>query len=174
MLRFKQRRSLVAEPMKRSLCPCPIRVLDVSVIAPQSLHRGLQRGFFARPDAYPAVVRFANADPNINSDFKPDVRSLSFWLISFGRRRWRGAFAPGFFDAERAPCQSMNRQHFLATLKLLTASNPAAGLCRLSFKDKLKVDENLALENCRPARRLSLTSNCATGATGPISSRGHV
>ena len=38
----------------------------------------LAQGIFARPGIYPAVVRFANADPNINSDFKPDVRSLSF------------------------------------------------------------------------------------------------
>src|SRR5271156_5118661 len=38
----------------------------------------LAKGIFAKPGNYPAVVRFGNADPRINSDFKPDVRSLSF------------------------------------------------------------------------------------------------
>jgi hypothetical protein len=34
---------------------------------------------------------------------------------------------------------------FLATMKLLTASNPAAGLWSLSFKDKLRVLRTLVL-----------------------------
>src|SRR6202035_1289682 len=38
----------------------------------------LARGIFAKPGVYPAIVRFANSDSNINSDFKADVRSLSF------------------------------------------------------------------------------------------------
>ena len=38
----------------------------------------LARGIFATPGVYPAIVRFGNADPKANSDFKPDVRSLSF------------------------------------------------------------------------------------------------
>ena len=40
--------------------------------------RLIGKGISAKPGIYPSVVRFANADPNINSDFKPDVRSLSF------------------------------------------------------------------------------------------------
>jgi uncharacterized protein YycO len=33
---------------------------------------------FAMPGVYPALVRFANADLKLNSDFQADVRSLSF------------------------------------------------------------------------------------------------
>ena len=55
---------------------------------------------------------------------------------------------------------------FLAIMKLLTASNPAAGLWSLPFKDKLRVLRTLALgASCRRTRRSSPISNCAMGAT---------
>jgi hypothetical protein len=53
-------------------------VFDVTVGRDGALAERLARGIFAKPGVYPAIVRFANADPNINSDFKADVRSLSF------------------------------------------------------------------------------------------------
>ena len=43
-----------------------------------SLAARLEKGMFAKPGVYPATVRFGNADPKKNSDFKADVRSLSF------------------------------------------------------------------------------------------------
>ena len=53
-------------------------VFDVTVGRDPKLAARLARGMFAKPGVYPAVVRFGNADPKANSDFKPDVRSLSF------------------------------------------------------------------------------------------------
>ncbi len=53
-------------------------VFDVTVGRDRGLGARLARGMFAKPGVYPAVVRFGNADPKVNSDFKPDVRSLSF------------------------------------------------------------------------------------------------
>src|SRR5450432_3814607 len=53
-------------------------VFDVTVGRDRALAARLAKGIFATPGVYPAIVRFANADPNKNSDFKADVRSLSF------------------------------------------------------------------------------------------------
>ena len=52
-------------------------VLDLTGTRRQALAARLAKGIFAKPGKYPAIVRFGNADPKINSDFKPDVRSLS-------------------------------------------------------------------------------------------------
>src|SRR5437879_4223499 len=52
-------------------------IFDLTVVHAPELAARLARGIFAKPRVYPAVVRFANADASINSDFKPDVRSLS-------------------------------------------------------------------------------------------------
>src|SRR5258706_8039503 len=53
-------------------------VFDVTIGRGRSLGERLARGIFATPGVYPAVVRFGNADSKVNSDFKADVRSLSF------------------------------------------------------------------------------------------------
>src|SRR5882724_6558870 len=53
-------------------------VFDVTDGRDHALAARLAKGIFAQPGIYPATVRFANSDPNVNSDFKPDVRSLSF------------------------------------------------------------------------------------------------
>lgn len=44
----------------------------------------LATGIFAKQAIYPAVVRFANADPNINSDFKSDVAVVRGGLTENG------------------------------------------------------------------------------------------
>ena len=54
---------------------------------------------------------------------------------------------------------------FVAIMKLLTASNPAAGLWSLSFKDKLRVFRTLALvqvqshQTIKPYQQLRYGSN---------------
>src|SRR5271168_3860882 len=53
-------------------------VLDVTAGRDEGLALRLAKGMFAKPGVYPATVRFGNADPRKNSDFKADVRSLSF------------------------------------------------------------------------------------------------
>jgi hypothetical protein len=123
-------------------------VFDVTVGRDCGLAARLARGIFATPGVYPAIVRFANSDPQINSDFKADVRSLSF-SVDLTREGTAVPEAPGGrqdFSLQNATTLPINdAPAFLATMKLLTASNPAAGLWSLSFKDKLRVLRTLAL-----------------------------
>src|SRR5277367_6150461 len=70
-------------------------VLDLTVGRDSEMASRLQKGIFAEPGTYPAVVRFGNADPKVNSDFKPDVRSLSFSV-----------------DLKGAPWAGVDRQDF--------------------------------------------------------------
>src|SRR5271156_1367758 len=75
----KQRRSLCRGTHASGVCVrAQFEIFDVTAGHSPELAARLAKGIFAKPGIYPAVVRFANADPNINSDFKPDVRSLSF------------------------------------------------------------------------------------------------
>lgn len=101
----------------------------------------LAKGIFAKPGIYPAVVRFGNADPKINSDFKPDVRSLSFSvdLTQGGTAISLASVDRQDFSLQNAPPLPINDSRaFLAVMKVLTASNPSAGLWSLSLKDKLR------------------------------------
>jgi hypothetical protein len=123
-------------------------VFDVTIGRDRQLGARLAKGIFATPGVYPAIVRFANADPNKNSDFKADVRSLSF-SVDLTRD---GATFPNKdvgrqdFSLQNASTLPINDSPaFLATMKLLTASNPAAGLWSLPFKDKLRVLRTLVL-----------------------------
>ena len=55
---------------------------------------------------------------------------------------------------------------FLAIMKLLTASNPAAGLWSLSVQGQVESAQDPHVgASCRRTRRSSLISNCAIGAT---------
>jgi hypothetical protein len=134
----KQRRSLCRGTHASGVCVrAQFEIFDVIVGRAPDLAARLAKGIFAKPGVYPAVVRFANADSNINSDFKPDVRSLSF---SFSVDLTRGGTAD-----ESYPRQDFSMQNastlpindspaFLATIKVLTASNPVAGLWSLPSK----------------------------------------
>src|SRR5262245_9266736 len=53
-------------------------VLDVAEGRDPALAARLAKGIYAKPGCYPATVRFANGDSSVNSDWEPDVRSLSF------------------------------------------------------------------------------------------------
>jgi hypothetical protein len=123
-------------------------VLDVTVGRAGLLADRLAQGMFATPGVYPAIVRFANSDPNSNSDFKADVRALSF---SVDLTRNGTAVPPANTDRQDFSLQSAttlpinDALAFLATMKVLTASNPGAGLLGLSFKDKLRVLRTLTL-----------------------------
>ena len=50
-------------------------------------------------------------------------------------------------------------------MKVLTASNPAAGLWSLPFGDKLRVIRTLALVQVQAHQKISRIRSCATGAT---------
>jgi hypothetical protein len=123
-------------------CRAQFEVFDVTVGRDRELAARLAKGMFAKPSVYPAIVRFGNADPSKNSDFKADVRSLSF---SVDLNCGGGALSdanPGRQDFSMQNTKTLpinDSTAFLALFKVMTASNPAAALWSLSFKDKLRV-----------------------------------
>jgi hypothetical protein len=160
----KQHQTLGRGTHVKGVCArAQFEVLGVAVGRDRGLAKRLAKGIFATPSVYPAIVRFANADPNKNSDFKADVRSLSFSVDLTPS----GTTVPGTdvgrqdFSMQNATTLPINDSPaFLATIRVLTASNPAAGLWSLSFKDKLRVLRTLALaqlqahQAVRPYQRL--------------------
>jgi len=142
-------------------------VFDVAAGSDPVLAARLAKGIFATPGVYPAVVRFGNSDPKVNSDFKPDVRSLSFSvdLTRDGTVSSRNGSRQDFSlqNAQTLPINDATA--FLATMKLLTASNPAAGLWSLNSKDKLRVLRTLMFaqmqsrQKVRPYQQLRYWSN---------------
>jgi len=81
-------------------------VFDVAQGRDPALAARLAKGMFAKPGVYPAVVRFGNADPKKNSDFKADVRSLSFRLTSAGREL---SFPTRALAGRISPCKTLRR-----------------------------------------------------------------
>ena len=143
-------------------------VFDVASGRDPVLAQRLAKGIFAKPGVYPATVRFGNADPKVNSDFKADVRSLSFSVHLTGD----GTIVPDAnvsrqdFSLQNTSTLPINdAPAFLATMQLLTASNPAAGLWALPFKDKLRVLRTLAIvqvqahQKIQPYQKLRYGSN---------------
>jgi hypothetical protein len=143
-------------------------VFDATTGRDSALAARLAKGIFAKPRVYPAFLRFANADSNINSDFKPDVRSLSF-SVDLAQN---GATVPDAnvgrqdFSLQNATTLPINdARAFLAIMKLLTASNPATGFLSLPFKDKLRVLRTLVLvqlqarQKIKPYQQLRYWSN---------------
>ncbi len=141
----QQHRSLCRGTHASGVCVrAQFEIFDVTVGRAPDLAARLAKGIFAKPGKYPAVVRFANADSNINSDFKPDVRSLSFSvdLAQMADER----YPRQDFSMQNASTLPINDSPaFVATIKVLTASNPIAGLWSLPLKDKLRVVRTLAL-----------------------------
>lgn len=152
-----QHRSLCRGTHASGVCVrAQFEIFDAAAGQAPELAAGLAKGIFARPAVYPAVVRFANADSNINSDFKPDVRSLSFSVdLSRDGASPAGGSSRQDFSMQNATTLPINDSRaFLATIKVLTASNPAAGLWSLPFKDKLKVVRTLALAELQARQKI--------------------
>ncbi|SRR5258705_2462740 len=132
-------------------------VFDVTIGQDRALATRLARGIFAKPGVYPAIVRFANADPKANSDFKADVRALSFSvdLTRDGPAVPNTNVARQDFSLQNATTLPINdARAFLATMKLMTASNPVAGLWSLPYKDKLRVLRTLVLAQLQARQRI--------------------
>lgn len=145
----KQHRPLGRGTHVKGVCArARFEVLDVTAAVDRGLAERLAKGIFAKPGIYPAIVRFGNADPNKNSDFKPDVRSMSFSVDLTGGDA-AGSGANGGrqdFSLQNTTTLPINDSDaFLAIMKLLTAPNPAVGLWSLPFKDKLRVLRTLTL-----------------------------
>src|SRR2546429_6683479 len=127
------------------------------------------KGSLRQPGGCPATGRFANSDSKINSVFKAGGRSLSF----SGDLTENSAAVSGAnggsrqdFSLQNATTLPINDSTaFLAIMKLLTASNPAAGLWSLPFKDKLRVLRILTLvqfqthQKIKPYQQLRYWSN---------------
>jgi hypothetical protein len=143
-----QHRSLCRGTHASGVCvQAQFEIFDVVASRAPELATRLSQGIFARPGRYAATVRFANADANINSDFKPDVRSLSFSVdLTQDGTAAVGGYSRQDFSMQNASTLPINDSPaFLATMKVLTASNRVAGLWSLPFKDKLKVVRTLTL-----------------------------
>src|SRR5450631_3908145 len=151
-----QHRSLCRGTHAKGVCVgARFEVLDVAVRHDAVLAARLAKGIFAQPGSYPAVARFGNADSNVNSDFKPDVRSLSFSVDLTQGAIADQSWSRQDFSMQNATTLPINDSPaFLATMKLLTASNPIVGLWSLPFKDKLKVIRTLALAELQARQRI--------------------
>src|SRR6266478_5492817 len=160
----QQHRPLRRGTHAKGICvQAQFEVFDVTVGRDPALAARLAKGIFAKPGVYPARVRF------VNSDFKADVRSLSF-SVDLTRNGAAVSGANGGsrqdFSLQNATTLPINDSTaFLAIMKLLTASNPAAGLWSLPFKDKLRVIRTLALvqvqahQKIKPYQQLRYGSN---------------
>jgi hypothetical protein len=154
----KQHRALCRGTHAKGVCVrAQFEVFDVSIGRDSVLAGRLAKGIFAKPGIYPAVVRFANADASENSDFKPDVRALSFsvHLTPDGALVSHASSARQDFAMQNATTLPINDSPaFVATMKLMTASSPAACLWSLPFKDKLRVFRTLALAELQARQKI--------------------
>jgi hypothetical protein len=165
----QQHRPLARGTHAKGVCArAQFEVLDLTVGRDPQLAARLAKGIFAKPGVYPAVVRWGNSDSKKNSDFKPDVRSMSF-SVDLTRG---GLAVPGGnggrqdFSLQNTPPLPINDSPaFAAIMKVLAASNPLSGLLSLPFKDKLRVLRVLTLaklaasQKIRPYQRLRYWSN---------------
>jgi hypothetical protein len=93
-------------------------------------------------------VRFANGDPNVNSDFKADLRALSF---SVELAPSGGAAVGANVSRQDYSMQSATRfivnnaRAFVAFAKVLSASSPAKGALSLSWQEKVIFARILAI-----------------------------
>jgi hypothetical protein len=140
-------------------------VFDVAVGHDPALAARLAKGIFAKPGVYPATVRFANADARVNSDFKADVRALSFSVDLTGGAQETETQRQDFSLQNATVLPLNDAPSFLATMKFITASNPAKAFVSLSHRDKLRVVRALALDviqarqEVKPYQQLRYWSN---------------
>ncbi len=126
-------------------------VFDVATARDRELAARLAIGMFARPGSYPAVVRFANSDPKIHPDFRPDVRAISFSVeLPPG-----GPVARQDFSLQSAPTLPINdARAFVATVNLLTASSPLKAFRELALRDKLRALRTVVLAQSQSHQRV--------------------
>jgi hypothetical protein len=165
----KERRPLERGTHAKGVCVRgQFEVLDVASGRESALAARLAKGIFAKPGTYPAIVRFGNSDPRNNSDFKPDVRSLSFSVDLTGSDKVSPTTNPVRQDFSLQNIKTLpinDAAAFVALIKVLTAPKPAIALLSLPFKDKLRVLRTLTLvqfqlhQTIRPYQLLRYESN---------------
>jgi hypothetical protein len=165
----QQHRPLARGTHAKGVCArAQFEVLDVAAGRDPILAARLAKGMFAKPGVYPAVVRWGNADSKKNSDFKPDVRSMSF-SVDLNQNGLSVAGANGGrqdFSLQNAPPLPINDSPaFAAIMKVLAAPSPLSRLLSLPFKDKLRVLRVLTMaklqasQKIRPYQQLRYWSN---------------
>jgi len=112
-------------------------VLDVAAGRHPLLAARLAKGIFKKPGVYPATVRFGNADPKVNSDFRPDVRSLSFSVDLLGMARRLLSARP--LADKISHCKTrrlcpLRRNCISRDYEAAYCPNPALGLWSLPFR----------------------------------------
>ena len=115
-------------------------VLDVGQARDPVLAARLARGVYAKAGCYPATARFANGDSSINTDWKPDVRTLSFCveLDPRGTSDPAARAARQDYSLQSWPTLPMNDVHaFWVFAKVLQGANPTVTLGSLPFRDRL-------------------------------------
>jgi hypothetical protein len=158
--------------VKGTAARAQFEVYDVRAGREPALAGRLTKGIFAAPGVYPAIVRFANADPKVNSDFKADVRSLSFCvdLTRGGTTRPVANVPRQDFSLQNTTTLPINdARAFLAAMNFLTASNPAAALWSLPIKDKLRVLRTIALVQVQAHQRIRPYQQLRYGSNTPFS-----
>jgi catalase len=145
----RQKRAVARGTHAKGVCArAKFEVFDVSVGRDPVLGERLARGIYAKPGIYPAIVRFANGDPNVNSDFKADLRALSF---SVELTPSGGATASANVSRQDYSMQNATRfivndaRAFLAFAKVLSALSPAKGALSLPSQEKLIFARILAI-----------------------------
>jgi hypothetical protein len=154
----EQHRPLARGTHAKGVCArAQFEILDVTAGRDPQLAARLAQGIFATPGVYPAVVRWGNADSKKNSDFKPDVRSMSF-SVDLTKN---GSIAVGAngtrhdFSLQNAPPLPINDSvAFAAIMKVLAASSPLAGLWSLSVRDKLRAVRVLTLAQLQSRQKI--------------------
>jgi hypothetical protein len=168
----QQHRALCRGTHAKGVCArAQFEVLNLAAGRDLALAERLAKGIFAKPGVYPAIVRFGNSDPKINSDFKPDVRSLSFSvdLTRDGSTSLESDVARQDFSLQNTTTLPINDSTaFLATMKLLTATNSAAGLWSLPFRDKLRVLRTLALVQVQIHQKIKAYQQLRYGSNVPF------
>jgi hypothetical protein len=165
----QQHRPLARGTHAKGVCArAQFEILDVTAGRAPDLAARLAKGIFATPGVYPAVVRWGNADSKKNSDFKPDVRSMSF-SVDLTRDGSTAAGPDGGrhdFSLQNAPPLPINDSvAFAAIMKVLAAPSPLSGLWSLPFRDKLRAVRVLTLaqwqsrQKIQPYQQLRYWSN---------------
>jgi hypothetical protein len=168
----QQHRPLCRGTHAKGVCArAKFEVLDVTSGRDPVLAARLAKGIFAKPGVYPAIVRFGNADAKINSDFKPDVRSMSF-SVDLGRDGAIGYdtnVGRQDFSLQNTRTLPINDSTaFLAIMRVLTASNPAVGLWSLSFRDKLRVLRTMTLVQVQMHQKIKPYQQLRYGGNVPF------
>ncbi|HET7217112.1 MAG TPA: hypothetical protein VFJ02_03655 [Vicinamibacterales bacterium] len=134
-----QHRPLARGTHAKGICArATFEVFDLALKLPDTaLAARLAQGVYAKPGVYQTMVRFANADSNINPDSKRDVRALSF-SIDLPADGSNGTTRRQDFSTNDRSTFPINDAHAFATLvRVVGAPTTAQGVRALPFMDKL-------------------------------------